>query len=113
MPGRRSARAFRAPRSASSQGDVVVDGRQYWRGLGVRVRRRLLLRQLRGDTAVDHFQRPLRLGGSTGALLRGHMQLHGDFGVSGAAFVLALSEVGVVLLSLSIVVCAGAFLVSE
>ena len=37
MPGRRSARAFGAPRSASSQGDVVVDGRQYWRCLGVRV----------------------------------------------------------------------------
>ena len=49
---------------------VVVDGRLCWRGLGVRVRRLLLRRRLRGGTVIDRFWRPRRLGGSTGALLQ-------------------------------------------
>jgi hypothetical protein len=44
---------------------------------------------------------------------KGHMQLHGGFGWSGATCVLTLSEVGVFFLLLSIVVCAGAVVGSE
>ena len=49
---------------------VFVNGRRYWRGLGVRVRRLLLLRRCRGGTVFDYFRLPLGFGGSTSALLQ-------------------------------------------